>query len=162
MIKIQKVKQRVSAVAYFYAAWRSSLGSGTASRRLCPAALSVHEEGRKIKNKKRWAGSASLETGIQVDLISGSQRLSARFQTNKLRTFLAPEERGASTCAQKGRAGIQHVQCPTSDAPYAEFGHGLSLMLQLFPVFIDRTWTSPANQPHVVHPLNGFTLDNST
>lgn len=48
----------------FYTARRSYLGSHRPQGKVCPAALSFLG--------KRWAGSASLETGIQVDLITES------------------------------------------------------------------------------------------
>ncbi len=65
MIKIQKVKQRVSAVAYFTLRGEV-IWVQTHRTKACPAALSF------LGGKKRRAGSASLETGIQVDLIAVS------------------------------------------------------------------------------------------
>lgn len=94
MIKIQKVKQRVSAVAYFTLRGEV-IWVQTDRTKACPAALSFLGE-------KRWAGSASLETVIQVDLISVSghclsvEWLSVRFWTTT--PHLAPEERRVDLC----------------------------------------------------------------
>lgn len=103
MIKIQKVKQRVGYLQLRILRCMEKL-FGFRQTKACPAALSFLGKG--------WVSSASLETGIQVDVLTNRPLLGETTYGSPLNNrFTSNMDTSEPTCLS------------TSDVTYSHFKH---------------------------------------